>query len=103
MAAGGAERAHGSRHTSHQSSLPADSKPDSKKRKFTVGAWAEARALIWVHRKRLALGLSVMVVNRLAGLVLPTTSKYLMDDVITKGHWELLPTLALAAGAATLV
>jgi subfamily B ATP-binding cassette protein MsbA len=26
-----------------------------------------------------------------------------MDDVITQGHWELLPTLAMAAGAATLV
>ena len=44
-----------------------------------------------------------MVVNRLAGLVLPTTSKYLMDDVISKGNWDLLPKLALAAGAATLV
>src|SRR4051794_29190504 len=44
-----------------------------------------------------------MLINRLAGLVLPTTTKYLMDDVITKGHWDLLPTLALAAGAATLV
>ena len=35
-----------------------------------------------------------MIVNRLSGLVLPTTTKYLMDDVITQGHWELLPTLA---------
>jgi len=44
-----------------------------------------------------------MVINRLSGLVLPTTSKYLMDDVISKGHWDLLPKLALIAGAATLV
>src|SRR5262245_29193403 len=44
-----------------------------------------------------------MLINRLSGLVLPTTTKYLMDDVITKGHWDLLPTLAMAAGAATLV
>ena len=49
------------------------------------------------------LGLVLMVVNRLAGLVLPATTKYLMDDVIGQGHWDLLPTLALAAGAATLV
>ena len=35
--------------------------------------------------------------------MLPTTTKYLMDDVITQGHWELLPTLAMAAGAATVV
>src|SRR5438034_1088139 len=44
-----------------------------------------------------------MFINRLSDLVLPTTSKYLMDDVITQKHWELLPTLALAAGAATIV
>src|SRR5439155_2935429 len=41
--------------------------------------------------------------SRLSDLVLPTTSKYLMDDVIAQKHWELLPTLALAAGAATIV
>src|SRR5262245_35470167 len=44
-----------------------------------------------------------MVISRLSDLVLPTTSKYLMDDVIGKQNWDLLPTLALAAGVATLV
>src|SRR5262249_51450849 len=29
--------------------------------------------------------------------------EYLMDDVIQQGHWELLPTLAMAAGGATIV
>ena len=75
----------------------------SAKKAFTAGAWEEARGLIWTHRKRLALGLLLMLVSRLAGLVLPTTTKYLMDDVIQKGHWDLLPKLALAAGAATIV
>ena len=75
----------------------------STKKAFTAGAWEEARGLIWTHRKRLALGLLLMLVSRLAGLVLPTTTKYLMDDVIQKGHWDLLPKLALAAGAATIV
>jgi subfamily B ATP-binding cassette protein MsbA len=73
------------------------------KKKVTAGALQEARRLVWTHRKRLGIGLALMVVNRLAGLVLPFTSKYLMDDVITKGHWDLLPTLAAAAGVATLV
>jgi subfamily B ATP-binding cassette protein MsbA len=77
--------------------------PKPPKKAMTKGAWEEARALIWAHRKRLTLGLFLMLVNRLAGLVLPTTTKYLMDDVIVKGHWELLPTLAMAAGAATVV
>jgi subfamily B ATP-binding cassette protein MsbA len=69
----------------------------------TPGAWEEARALVWRHRHRLAFGLGIMVVNRLAGLVLPATTKYLMDDVIGKQQWDLLPKLAMAAGAATLV
>ena len=77
--------------------------PKTPKKAFTAGAWEEARALIWKHRKRMALGLGLMIVNRLAGLVLPTTTKYLMDDVIGQGHWELLPTLAMAAAGATLV
>src|SRR5580765_2922345 len=66
------------------------------KKKIGAGAWEEARALVWSHRKRLSLGLSLMVVNRLAGLVLPTTTKYLMDDVVGQKDWSLLPTLALA-------
>jgi subfamily B ATP-binding cassette protein MsbA len=74
-----------------------------KKKAFTAGAWEEARGLIWVHRKRLALGLTLMVISRVAGLVLPTTSKYLMDDVFTKGNWGLLPKLAMAVGVAAVV
>ena len=74
-----------------------------RKKKMTAGAMQEAKVLIWTHRKRLALGLGLMVINRLAGLVLPFTSKYLMDDVITKGKWDLLPTLAMGVAAATLV
>jgi ABC-type multidrug transport system fused ATPase/permease subunit len=44
-----------------------------------------------------------MLVNRLAGLVLPASSKFLVDDVIGRGRAELLVPLALAAGAATIV
>jgi ABC-type multidrug transport system fused ATPase/permease subunit len=55
------------------------------------------------RKGRLALGLLLMLVNRLVGLVLPATSKFLIDDVIGRGRAELLMPLALAAGAATLV
>jgi len=48
-------------------------------------------------------GLALMIVSRAAGLVLPATSKYLIDDVIGKGNHQLLPLLALAAGVATIV
>src|SRR5499425_2049509 len=91
----------------HAERLPrshfSDSTSKSPRKKLSAEAWQEARALIWTHRGRLTLGLAVMVINRLAGLVLPATTKYLMDDVIGKQNWALLPKLAMAAGAATLV
>jgi subfamily B ATP-binding cassette protein MsbA len=74
-----------------------------KKRIAPADAWRDARELIWAHRYRLALGMLLMIVNRLAGLVLPTSSKYVIDDVVMKHRGELLVPLALAAGAATLV
>ncbi|HEY7444027.1 MAG TPA: ABC transporter ATP-binding protein, partial [Vicinamibacterales bacterium] len=67
------------------------------------GAWQEARQLVWHHRKRLALGLVLMLVSRLAGLVLPASSKFLIDEVIGNARTELLMPLALAVAAATLV
>jgi ABC-type multidrug transport system fused ATPase/permease subunit len=45
----------------------------------------------------------LMILNRLVGLVLPASSKYLIDDVILKHQSGLLLPLALIAGAATLV
>src|SRR5690349_18696150 len=44
-----------------------------------------------------------MMVNRLAGLVLPASSKYLIDHVIGEKRIDMLGTIALAAGAATIV
>ena len=75
----------------------------TKKRITPAAAWQDARELIWQHRYRLALGMLLMIINRLVGLVLPTTSKYLIDDVVLKHRGELLVPLAVAAGAATLI
>jgi subfamily B ATP-binding cassette protein MsbA len=83
--------------------LAGASKDTPKKKTFTPGAWDEAKALIWKHRSRLSLGLGLMVINRLSGLVLPTTTKFLMDDVIVRHNWDLLPKLAFAAGVAAIV
>src|SRR5215471_14032710 len=74
-----------------------------KKRIHFSDAWREARQLIVAHRGRLAFGAALMLVNRLVGLVLPASSKYIIDDVIGKGRAQLLTPIAIAAGAATLV
>ena len=76
---------------------------EPRKKPNYSNAWREARALIWRHRRRLALGLALMMVNRLAGLVLPASSKYLIDHVIGQRRAELLGVIAIAAGIATIV
>ncbi len=65
--------------------------------------WRETRELLWRHRGRLAIGLAIMLVNRLAGFVLPASSKVLIDRVIGQHRADLLMPLALAVGVATLV
>src|SRR5215216_2120387 len=47
--------------------------------------------------------MALMAVSRLSGLVLPASSKILIDEVVNKHRSELLWPLALAAGAATIV
>ena len=99
------ERARGSRSTitpAPRGGLGADA-DKAKSKRLTAAALKETRALISARRGRLTLGLLLMIVNRASGLVLPGTSKYLIDDVIGRGNVELLQTLAIAAGVATLV
>jgi subfamily B ATP-binding cassette protein MsbA len=78
-------------------------KKEKKKRLNPSEAWRDARELIFAHRYRLALGMSLMIVSRLAGLVLPASTKYLIDDVLIKHRSTLLVPLAVAVGLATLV
>ncbi|MFO1011212.1 MAG: ABC transporter ATP-binding protein [Planctomycetota bacterium] len=66
-------------------------------------AWREARSLIAANQGRLALGLVLLLVNRAAGMVLPWTTKLLVDDVVVNKKGELLPTIALLGVGATLV
>jgi ABC-type multidrug transport system fused ATPase/permease subunit len=63
----------------------------------------DARDVVWGARRRLVLGLPLMAVNRLAGIVLPGTTKFLIDEVIAKGRHELLLTIAIVAGAASAI
>jgi ABC-type multidrug transport system fused ATPase/permease subunit len=74
-----------------------------KKRIKLSDAWREARGLIVAHRSQLALGAVLMLINRLVGLALPASSKYIVDEVLVKGNSELLTPIAIAAGAAVLL
>lgn len=75
---------------------------ETKKKRFSPSAaWRESRELLAAHRWRLLLGAVLMLINRLVGLVLPASSKYLIDEVIGKQRGEYLIPIAIAAGVAT--
>ena len=60
-------------------------------------------SLLKPRRGILVAGFLLMAVNRIAGLVLPASSKYLLDDVILKHRVSVLTPLVLAVLAATIV
>ena len=60
-------------------------------------------ALIKPRRGILIFGFLLMAINRVCGLILPATPKYLLDDVVQKRHVGLLLPLVLALAGATLV
>jgi len=74
-------------------------KPDLKK------LWPEVKALIAPRKGLLAAGMALMAVNRVAGLVLPYTSKTLLDKVLstTNPHPELLPKIIALVSSAMIV
>ncbi len=59
--------------------------------------------LVRPRRWALALGLVLIVINRAAGLVLPASAKYLVDDVIGKRHIAMLAPLVGAVLVATVI
>ncbi len=76
---------------------------EKKQKPNYSSAWQEARALIWQRRWRLLVGLGLIAITRVAGLVVPASSKFLIDEVIGKQRAELLLPLAIAAGVASLI
>jgi ABC-type multidrug transport system fused ATPase/permease subunit len=78
----------------------------TSKLKKTKNAWKNLPhvwALIKPRRGILAAGLLLMAVNRVSGLILPASTKYLVDDVIGKHHIHLLTPIVLAVLAATVI
>jgi ABC-type multidrug transport system fused ATPase/permease subunit len=77
------------------------SKPGKSK-----GAWKllpDVWELIEPRKAVLALGFGLMLINRVAGLVLPGSTKFLIDNVIGKHQRQLLVPIILAVVCATLV
>ena len=75
----------------------------SEKRKNAWKSLPDVIALIKPRRGLLALGFVLMAINRVSGLVLPVSTKYLIDNVIGKRQIQLLTPLVLAVLAATVV
>jgi subfamily B ATP-binding cassette protein MsbA len=59
--------------------------------------------LVRPRRGLLAIGFVLMVINRLASLVLPYSTRYLIDSVVIKRHTQLLKPLVLGVLLATLI
>src|SRR5712672_2127437 len=79
---------------------------ENEQKKKKKNAWKnlpDVWALIKPRRGLLALGFVLMAVNRVAGLVLPASTKYFVDNVISKREVQLLTPIVLAVLAATLL
>ena len=81
--------------------------PAAPKKPLTAARLRAVRPLVWQlvrpRRALLGLGLLLMAVNRVCALVLPMSTKYLIDTVIGKHRADLLLPLVSAVVAATAV
>ncbi len=60
------------------------------------------REIIWPRRWLILLGLVLILVNRLAGLVLPASTRYLIDDVLANSNVPMLYWIMAAVGGAVV-
>ncbi|HKV60277.1 MAG TPA: ABC transporter ATP-binding protein [Candidatus Acidoferrum sp.] len=79
------------------------SAPKSEKRKNAWKSLPDVWGLMKPRRGLLALGFGLMAINRLSGLVLPASTKYLIDNVIGKKQIQLLTPIVFSVLAATVI
>lgn len=78
--------------------------PEEKRKKVNYkSAWREAKDIVWRARWRLGIGSFLMLISRLAGMVLPASTKYIGDEVFTNKNYGLLKWIALAIGVSTVI
>ena len=78
---------------------------DKKTQNKISGASLKAafEEIIWPRRKLLLIGLLLIMFNRMAGLVLPASTRYLIDNVIANSDLRMLYILLSAVGGAVIV
>jgi ABC-type multidrug transport system fused ATPase/permease subunit len=81
------------------------SKPDAKtfQMERLKAVWPEVWKLMRPRRGLLAIGFVLMVCNKLAGFVLPYSSKFLIDNVVAKHQTGLLRPIVFAVLLATVI
>jgi ABC-type multidrug transport system fused ATPase/permease subunit len=84
-------------------SSPANKAAKPFKIQHLKAVWPEVWKLMRPRRGLLALGFVLMVINKVAGFVLPYSSKFLIDNVVTKHQTGLLRPLVLSVLLATVI
>jgi subfamily B ATP-binding cassette protein MsbA len=85
-------------------SVTSPANPEKPKPKYQLrSVMPEVWGLVKPRWPLLALGLFLMAINRVAGLVLPWTTKFVIDDVIGRRQVDMLQPLLWAVVTATII
>jgi len=77
---------------------------EKKSKKVTLASVRYAfNNIIWPRRYMLLIGLILIIINRISGLVLPGSTKYLIDEVISKNNFSLLYILLTVVALAIAI
>ncbi len=74
-----------------------------KERKTDISFKWAFKEYIWPRKKLVGIGLFLIVIRSFSGLVLPYTSKALLDDVIPNKNGDLLGTLVIITVTAIVI
>lgn len=77
--------------------MNADNKKSKNHLKYVI------KEILLPRKWLLLLGLFLIVINRLSGLVLPGSSKYLIDEVIGNSNYDLFKLLLIAVAGSVVV
>ena len=65
--------------------------------------YRDFKELVWPRRRLFFTGLILVFINRAASLVLPGSTKFLIDDVVQQRREELLMPIVIAVGIAVVI